>query len=208
MSTDTNAPVTVTDSNGDEVATVVIPPSYDGTLVITGPGPEVETIREVSSTIVDVTVFDSSGQPVTDFDEDVEICFSTSQYGSDDVCLGFFTKAGTWKCEDYCLEEDNGQLCGGSSHLTNFALLLSGEAGSSSRCGSSSTDYLFIYLSVAFVGAAICVVILAIILVELRVRIATKKTSDRLTRNLKTQNSRESSTAGSSYGFVEPTFEE
>jgi len=56
--------------------------------------------------------------------------------------LGSFDEdTGKWQCDDHCLEEDSdGQLCGDVDHLTNFALLLSGNGGSG--CGSSAGDYI------------------------------------------------------------------
>ena len=176
-------PVVVEDTIGRPVGTVAVPPTGPGVLVVSGESEDVVIIPEVSSIVLDITVLDTDGNSVTSFDEPFEICFSAEDVGSDEVCLGFFNADGEWECEDYCLESSDDGLCGKSRHLTNFALLLDSEAGSSARCGSSSQDFLYIYLSVAFVGGAICLVILAVVLIEIKIRKNTRNTDSRLTYN-------------------------
>lgn len=176
-------PVVVQDTIGRPVGTVSVPSTGPGVLVVSGESEDVVIVPEVSSIVFDITVLDNDGNSVTSFDEPFEICFSSDEHGSGDVCLGFFNSDGEWECEDYCLEESDGRLCGESRHLTNFALLLSSEAGSSSKCGSDSQDFLYIYLSVAFVGAALCFVILAAVLIEIKIRRSTQNTDTRLTYN-------------------------
>lgn len=176
-------PIVVEDTVGNPVGTVMAPPTGSGVLVVSGESADVVIIPEVSSIVLDITVLDAEGNSVTSFDEPFEICFSSDEHGSGDVCLGFFNSEGEWECEDYCLEDSDDGLCGKSRHLTNFALLLDSEAGSSSRCGSSTQDYLYIYLSVAFVGVALCIVIAAAVFIEIKIRLSTKTTDTRLTYN-------------------------
>lgn len=177
------SPVVVEDTVGRPVGSVSVPPTGPGVLVVSGESDDVVIIPQVSSIVIDITVLDTDGNTVTSFDDPFEICFSSDEHGSGDVCLGFFNSDGEWECEDYCLEDTGDSLCGESRHLTNFALLLDSEAGSSSRCGSSSQDYLYIYLSVASVGAAVCIIILAAVMIEVRIRRNTKSTDSRLTYN-------------------------
>ncbi len=63
------------------------------------------------------------------FGEPVEICV-TPNFGAktDTACLGYLDKD-KWVCEDTCLEEKGGKLCGTTSHFTTFALLLVGGTG-------------------------------------------------------------------------------
>lgn len=178
-----SAPIVVEDTVGRSVGSVAAPPTGPGVLVVSGESEDVVIVPEVSSIVLDITVLDTDGNSVTSFDEPFEICFSSDEHGSGDVCLGFFNSDGKWECEDYCLEESNDGLCGQSRHLTNFALLLDSEAGSESRCGSGSEDYLYIYLSVAFVCAAVFIVIVAAVAIEIKIRASTKSTDSRLTYN-------------------------
>ena len=76
----------------------------------------------------------------------VQICIAPQEETNEDLCLGFLDESEIppkWKCEDPCLDEnETGMLCGETDHFTNFALLLSGNAGGNSRCGSSSMDWI------------------------------------------------------------------
>jgi hypothetical protein len=197
----------VLDTDGTEVGSVKPPPDVEGVLVVQGSDTTVDYVPEVVSVALDVTIRSADGQEQTNFADDIEICFSTEGFDGDDVCLGFYTDKGTWECEDYCMDsstdaDGQSQVCGGTKHLTNFALLLNNEAGSSSRCGSSSTDYLLVYLSIAFVGVAICIVVFAVVLIELRLRYSVRQTSKRLTLGS------DHSSRNSKADFVEPSFEE
>ena len=61
--------------------------------------------------------------------------------GDGDICLGFWNERRSpprWECEDPCLErndEDQNQICGRTTHFTNFALLLQNGYGKDSDCG-------------------------------------------------------------------------
>lgn len=145
-----------------------VPDGTEGVLVITT-NEELPVTPEVSSFVLDVTVLNESGEEVTKFEEPLQLCFASS-FSVDEVCLGFYNSKGEWECEDYCLTNEGSGVCGMTDHLTNFALLLDSSAGSDEKCGSESTDYLIIYLSIAFVGLAVCIVVAAIVVYEARHR--------------------------------------
>jgi len=95
---------------------------------------------QIVSTVVDVVVDEHA--PTFD----AKLCFdpSTSSGQTSDMCLGYYDEdQNRWVCEDHCLTQEGGKLCGKTSHFTMFALLLSGRSGlSSDPCGSDSTDYI------------------------------------------------------------------
>ena len=63
---------------------------------------------------------------------EAELCFSATDRERDNRCLAFLDEAtSTWRCEDQCLEEEDGLLCGTTDHFTNFAILVGGGKGSS-----------------------------------------------------------------------------
>jgi len=175
---------------GDFVGRVTIPPSSGGAvLVLNKASKDVFYIDAIASDVVDINVVDNNGSMISEFDdEDVEVCFATSDYDEGDVCLGFFNVDRRWECQDFCLSSKKGDtgddmLCGNTDHLTNFALLLSPEAGTTSRCGSSSDDLTYAYWSLALVGVAIIVIAAVVIARELFHRYDTHMTDKRLTYN-------------------------
>jgi len=117
---------------------------------------------------------------------DLTICISTGtpvkkSYTDGNACLGYIaSSANQWKCEDPCLKKStsvNGteQLCGKTSHLTSFAILLSGGshriAGSKNGCTSSRIVYNTITgnqlgdigLFLGVIGILWCVIIPAVV---------------------------------------------
>lgn len=160
--------VPVTSSDGQRVGTVALPTDIRGTLVVES-DTEAEVIEEVVSLVLDVTVVGENGELITSFDEPIELCFETDQ-SEGDVCLGFYNDNEEWECEDYCLESTSEGVCGETRHLTSFALLLDSSAGSADKCGSGSTDYLYVYLSVSFVVAALIVVVIGALIGEYQLR--------------------------------------
>lgn len=180
----------VRNQEGKEVGRVTVPGDSGGAvLVVNQASSDVRLVEEVVTDVVDVTIVDGSGNVLDTFDgDDLEVCFSTEDFDTDDVCLGFYNDDGTWECQDYCLSTTSGTdgedlLCGNTPHLTNFALLLSDEAGSESRCGSSSIDFLFVYLSVAAVCLAMIIVFIAVAARESYLRYDIYQTDKRLTYN-------------------------
>ena len=93
-----------------------------------------------------------------------------------DQCLGFLNDQGEWECEDPCLESKGDQLCGQTTHFTNFALLLGGAAGATG-CGSGNFEYTLTYLSVGFIGGALLCILVAMILIEIRFRFRARHRS-------------------------------
>merc|ERR1712137_250526 len=83
--------------------------------------------------------------------------------------------------QDRCLEEENGQLCGETDHLTSFALLLGAGTGSDD-CGSGAMDYTLFWISVALLITACLLVFISMIVVEVRIRVIRQKRAKRNTR--------------------------
>lgn len=145
----TQQQIPFTDNNGNPAGTVLVPANaiQPGEVLLVGPASEEAEIAaedlDVASEIVQVTLTDIFGDTAQPGDE-IEICLEVSDAdrAKDDGCLSFFDEdRGVWVCEDPCLELDGSLACGTTDHFTNFAVLF-GEGGGSSRCGSSSEDYI------------------------------------------------------------------
>ena len=114
------------------------------------------------STVVDISLLDGSGNYVQP-NSTVQICFEVGKNEKDkNVCLGSF-QDGKWQCDDHCLKRNNDDLlCGDVDHFTNFALLLTGDAGDcnddheSYITGDSMGDFLLIMLLIAL--ACVCII--------------------------------------------------
>lgn len=182
----TTAPVTngdttvvITDGDGEAVGTVTVTEG-DGDTVIVGPGDsaaedalEEERIR-VGSSVVEIFLFDPSGAPVQPTNS-VEVCLKVEDKNraEEEGCLSFFDEAtGRWVCEDPCLDLDGDLACGDTDHLTNFAILFTGGAGSNGDlCGDDDENgFIFdegwkdaVLVASVFVGfCLICVIIAAV----------------------------------------------
>lgn len=149
---------------GDSGTVVTIP---DGTfpegsvVVISTPDNVPDTNQELSSAVVDITVFNSAGVEIQP-EEPVEICLESTS-DDDDQCLGFLDYSEDppeWKCEDKCPTKEGSTFCGEADHFTNFALLL-GSVGAN-ECNSGASDELIFDAAwkdavlVASVGAGVC----------------------------------------------------
>ena len=160
-------PVVVFDpETGEPIATIDVVDPMGGTLVVVVlPADE----RDVVSNVLDIQFF-IDGQPVTSFEDGIEICFPARD--DDDACLGFYNSSGDWECEDYCLDVDdeNNSACGVTHHLTNFALLLDGDANSESKCGSVDNDYVILYISAAMGGCCCLFVGISVVVIEIKIR--------------------------------------
>ena len=89
------------------------------------------------SDVVDIT-FTLNGEEVQPISS-IEICFDVP--ADDNSCLGYFdTKTRSWICQDKCLKRKGNSVCGETDHLTNFAILLSGNGGGG--CGDDE-NYIF-----------------------------------------------------------------
>jgi hypothetical protein len=93
----------------------------------------------LASKVFDVSF---SNETITDFS--VTLCFASN--ATQHACLGYLDETLSppqWKCEDACLRQNNdGQLCGDTSHFTNFAILFSGTNVNGNDCKSSTFNYI------------------------------------------------------------------
>lgn len=135
---------------------------------------EDSTNPNVVSPVLNVIAIDEFGNEIP-FSGDAEICIKTEESKlNKNSCLGYLdesVKPPKWKCEDRCISSKDGQICGSTSHFTNFAVLLEGGSSSDNPCGSSYNGYIFdkswkdfVLLSSFSVGT-ICLACCCIILV-------------------------------------------
>ena len=129
----------------------------------------------IGNTIIDITIYDRKGNSISKLPDDLKICLKEKKRkDDDDMCLSFFnTKTGEWECEDECLSRENNQYCGITDHLTSFALLLNGKT-SNSNC-SNEDNYLIPWMSLAFVGLAVILFMVVVIIIELKIRWQRRK---------------------------------
>lgn len=201
---------------GAPVATVKIPDGVDSSMdytldvhILLNPDPTLKT-EEVQSDVVDITLIDTSvGVDVTKLDEDIEICLSNgnSTNKKNDLCLGYYdTLSNTWVCEDECLEENEvGEFCGKTDHLTSFALLLGSDSngGGGGGCDSSGQTFdIYTWLSLSFAACACCIVLLVCLIFEIRFRrksyLARKKMTETMRHLSELQGSGSTSNANAS----------
>ena len=167
-------PSSVTDSGGQLQANFV---SVNSTSLLPNPG-------GVGAVILDLSLTDANGEAVYQLQEPIQICFDapTDKKGNigGSLCLGFFDeRKNRWRCQDPCLEQQNGTFCGQTDHLTSFALLLRG-GGNTDPCKSESTGRVLAWLSLAFICLAIVAVLAGIVIVEIRHRVITIRDNDAL----------------------------
>jgi len=101
------------------------------------------------------------------------------------MCLGFINENNEWECVDECIElNEDGQYCGETDHFTSFAMLLNtSNDGNSNECGSSNNGVTWItYLSIASVGLALLIILIALLVGEILFRRKLKKKNDELQR--------------------------
>ena len=65
-------------------------------------------------------------------------------------------------------------------HLTSFALLLNGIDGKEAACDSNSGDYTLAWISMALIIAAILIIFVAVVGIEVRYRFLAYKIECRL----------------------------
>ena len=74
-------------------------------------------------------------------------------------------------------------MCSGkTNHFTNFAILL---GGNTDECDDNN-NYIFSYLTIAFVAAAILIVLVSFIVIEIYVRLERKTTIREFSRHERT----------------------
>lgn len=100
--------------------------------------------------------------------------------------MGYLDENNEWVCEDECISSDNtGKYCGTTDHFTSFAILLDGGNGTDDACGDGDgLDKTITYLSIAFIIAAIVIVIIAAIGYDIFFRNTRKKNRLHLQRIL------------------------
>ena len=131
----------------------------------------------IASSVVSIVLITSRGQFIQP-NAPISICFGFPENSPNQTpkgkCLGSFDESQRkWACDDLCLKVINGSLCGTVDHLTNFALLLMGDLNNRNGdpCASQSNPgYVLSYISAAFVGTAICIVLFSVLLIEIRFR--------------------------------------
>ena len=134
--------------------------------------------RQLGGLILDITLLDRNGNLVTKLDDPLSICLPRPpELARKDICLGFYDeRQSRWKCEDPCLtnKDSKSLLCGQTDHLTNFALLLTGNLKGGDPC-NPAVEKTLSWISVGFVAGAIILVILSGIAVEIWVRVRILK---------------------------------
>jgi len=137
----------------------------------------------VGSIILSIELFDDSGAPITQLDEKLTICLAASSLPGidrDAICLSYYDVVEErWICEDNNLVDtiEEGQLCGDTPHLTNFALLLSGDGS------SAGWDNTMSWLTLGFTIGALVIIALSVMVLELHIR-RQKRFQERHLRNL------------------------
>ena len=169
--------------DGEAVGSVVIPPSLSSgantTLSIIVTSSSNVTDQPLSSNILNITLVDDQGSPITQLDSPLIICLtpSNSTKKGESQCLSYFDEIKKkWECQDKCLTTTKGnQLCGQTDHLTNFALLLSGNSGGEDPCRSDSRNYVLSWISLGLVAGAVVIVAISVVIIEVLVRWKTYK---------------------------------
>lgn len=169
-------PIVIEDPETEQPIATVDVNDMEGTLVISIVATD---DSDIVSEVLDIEFF-VNGQRVTRFDDGIEICFASRD--DDDACLGFFDSDGDWECEDFCLEKDDehNRMCGVTYHLTNFALLLDGDANSDSKCGSDKNDYVILYISAGMCGCCCVIVLVSIMAIEISIRRKKRKLAEEM----------------------------
>ena len=153
--------------------------SYSGSSV----GDFFNVDRQVlASAVLNITLIDEKGVSITQLDAPLIICLAlpNTTIKSDKFCLSYFDEdKAKWRCEDECLtntpsngnpaSEESKFLCGETSHLTNFALLLTGGSDNAA-CQSKSDNNTLGWVSLGMVAGAIVLVALCGLVVEVNFR--------------------------------------
>jgi hypothetical protein len=130
----------------------------------------------VVTPVVSVIMIDPNTGMELQPSESVTICITAPSLKARSLCLGSYDeKKRRWSCDDICLKQKNGTLCGTVDHLTNFAILLAGQDknrdSKSDPCASESDQRsILYYLSAAFISFAILIVLISLVVIELYIR--------------------------------------
>jgi len=128
--------------------------------------PSADSDSRVGSTIISIELFDDNGRRITQLDQPLIVCLEASSlagHSSSQLCLSFYDEAEqAWVCEDNDLTDStDGQLCGETPHLTNFALLLSGGQDS-----SAGWDKTMSWLTLGFTAGAVGTILVSFVVME------------------------------------------
>jgi hypothetical protein len=182
--------VKVTDPVGNGLGSLYVPPQLSNQpnvtltvidLVIELPAP---SNQELGSSVLQITLVDSSNNSITVLDAPLVVCFTPSVEKNKRQCLSYYDeKKAKWKCEDKCLTKTkDGSLCGKTDHLTNFALLLLGSS-EEDPCHpkGGNGERTLSWISLGMICGAIFIVALCVIAVEIRVRVERRQIDRALT---------------------------
>lgn len=135
----------------------------------------------VGSVVISIVLLDENNQPITQLDEPMIVCLAADSMPDsvpkEDLCLSYYDEVvKEWVCEDDNLVDNGeGQLCGRTPHLTDFALLLGGVRGSDENWNTTMG-----WLSLGFVIGAIVIVVLSLVVLEIHIRSRTVQRTKRL----------------------------
>ena len=153
---------------GSENSILTVLPTYQ----IVGNG-------QVDCFYLDITATDPQGSSITELEVPLTICLRRFKQRKD-LCLGFYDdRTDNWICEDKSLTTSSGInkdfLCGETRHLTNFALLLTGQVGEDDPWNSKSLNAILTWVSMGMVAGAIVIIAVFVLLLEVHVRIRQQR---------------------------------
>jgi len=168
--------------SGETIGTIRIPPG-----VIRAPPISIDlsyvlgvlpSTFGTGSILIDLTLMDSYGFPLTRLMDDIEICVKQPNVDRDEACLGYFDlDRQQWICEDPCLKRSGDAVCGSTGHLTSFAILLGGGPGNNDHdpCSDNSFNEIIPWLSLGFICLAVILVITAAVGLEVMMCIRRRR---------------------------------
>lgn len=177
----------ITLDDGRLVGSIIVPPALLGgvdpavsqvmlgaqTVLLDSAARRVNGNRRIGSVVSDITLSSPAGL-ITRLSEPMKICFQPSaDEDNSERCLGYYDEdAMKWKCEDRCLsKEEDGSYCGTTGHLTSFALLL----GAGAEDCNSDLNSVLAWISLGFVLGALCLIALAVVVIEVYVRVQQRR---------------------------------
>lgn len=151
-----------------------LPPDTSLNILLLGPTSSAKGSSKIASAAVDLTFTDSQGKKVA-FGGQIELCFDVvPDTSNQEACLGYLKEeCDEWICEDKDLTSKDGQLCGNTAHFTSFAILIG--ANLPSECGGDAMNRVVGWLSMGFGLAAILVICVSIVILEVKMRIKQHK---------------------------------
>ena len=184
--------------NGESVGIIIVPhqlsnqPNTTLTITFVSNVPSDFSHQRLGGIIMDITLTDSENDQITQLDTPLTLCFERpanfSLSKDKNVCLSYFDEVREkWRCEDKCMANipNRSVLCGETGHLTNFALLLSGNSGETGNpCISVSQGNTLAWISLGLVAGAILIVALSVVVIEIRTRLRAWKLNKQITRGL------------------------